>query len=53
MGQGAQRPEFAEPGRNILPAGLDARPGEDRSTARADTVIIVHVTEAGDRAYLI
>ncbi|WP_426505089.1 LCP family protein [Dactylosporangium sp. McL0621] len=43
----------AEPGRNILLAGLDARPAEDRSTARADTVIIVHVTEADDRAYLI
>ncbi|WP_433616061.1 LCP family protein [Dactylosporangium sp. CA-139114] len=43
----------AEPGRNILLAGLDARPGEDRAAARADTVIIVHVTEPGDRAFLI
>ncbi|WP_432839391.1 LCP family protein [Dactylosporangium sp. CA-092794] len=43
----------AQPGRNILLAGLDARPGEDRATARADTVIVVHVTAAGDRAYLV
>ncbi|WP_433206519.1 LCP family protein [Dactylosporangium sp. CS-047395] len=43
----------AEPGRNILLVGLDARPEEDRAAARADTVIVVHVTEAGDRAYLI
>jgi anionic cell wall polymer biosynthesis LytR-Cps2A-Psr (LCP) family protein len=43
----------AEPGRNILLAGLDARPDEDRSTARADTVIVVHLTAAGDRAYLV
>jgi hypothetical protein len=40
-------------GRNILLAGIDVRPGQDRAAARADTVIVVHVTEAGDRAYLI
>ncbi|MEV6932274.1 LCP family protein [Dactylosporangium sp. NPDC051485] len=43
----------AEPGRNILLVGLDARPGEDRATSRADTVIVVHVTAAGDKAYLV
>jgi anionic cell wall polymer biosynthesis LytR-Cps2A-Psr (LCP) family protein len=43
----------AEPGRNILLAGLDARPEEDRATARADTVIVVHLTAAGDGAFLL
>jgi hypothetical protein len=43
----------SEPGRNILLVGLDARPEEERADARADTVIVVHVTEAGDRAYLV
>ncbi|GAA3303194.1 MULTISPECIES: LCP family protein [Dactylosporangium] len=43
----------SEPGRNILLVGLDARPEEDRAAARADTVIVVHVTEGGDRAFLV
>jgi anionic cell wall polymer biosynthesis LytR-Cps2A-Psr (LCP) family protein len=42
-----------EPGENVLLVGLDARPGEDPAASRADTVIVVHVTAAGDRAYLI
>jgi polyisoprenyl-teichoic acid--peptidoglycan teichoic acid transferase len=43
----------SEPGRNILLVGLDARPEEDPAKSRADTVIVVHVTQAADHAYLI
>ena len=38
---------------NILLVGLDARPGESMAQSRADTVIILHVTAAHDRAYLV
>ncbi len=43
----------AQPGRNILLAGIDARPGEDQAGARADSIIVVHVAAGGDRAWLV
>jgi len=38
---------------NILMVGLDERPNESVSQSRADTIIILHVTAAHDRAYLV
>jgi LCP family protein required for cell wall assembly len=43
----------AQPGRNILLVGIDARPGEDEAGTRADTVIVVHVSAGGERAWLV
>ena len=43
----------AQPGRNILLVGIDARPGEDQAGARADSIIVVHVSAGGDRAWLV
>ncbi|GAA3193004.1 LCP family protein [Dactylosporangium siamense] len=42
-----------QPGRNILLVGIDARPGEDEAGARADSIIVVHVSAGGDRAWLV
>jgi LCP family protein required for cell wall assembly len=38
---------------NVLMIGLDARPNEAESASRADSIIILHVPAAHDRAYLI
>lgn len=43
----------AQPGRNLLLVGIDARPGEDQAGARADSIIVVHVSAGGDRAWLV
>ena len=42
-----------QPGRNILLAGIDARPDAGEDGSRADSIIIVHITAAEDHAYLI
>ncbi|MEU0554863.1 LCP family protein [Dactylosporangium sp. NPDC006015] len=46
-------PASAQPGRNILLVGIDARPGEDQAGARADSIIVLHVSAGGDRAWLV
>ncbi|MET7419582.1 LCP family protein [Dactylosporangium sp. NPDC005555] len=46
-------PASDQPGRNILLVGIDARPGEDQAGARADSIIVVHVSAGGDRAWLV
>lgn len=38
---------------NILLAGLDTRPSRPNETPRADAVVIVHVPESMDEAYLV
>jgi LCP family protein required for cell wall assembly len=38
---------------NILMIGLDARPGQSEAASRADTIIILHIPAAHDRAYVV
>jgi LCP family protein required for cell wall assembly len=38
---------------NVLLIGLDARPGQSEAQSRADTIIVLHIPAAHDRAYLI
>jgi LCP family protein required for cell wall assembly len=38
---------------NVLLVGLDARPDETESMSRADTIILLHIPAAHDRAYLV
>ncbi|MDR7273874.1 LCP family protein [Catenuloplanes atrovinosus] len=42
-----------EGAKNILLVGLDTRPGEEDQPARSDSIIILHIPEAHDHAYLV